>query len=75
MILFPAAEDLGAGDCLRGWVGRPGDASWGGPLFQEEQPADRSLPPSFVLCLLLKSKFLGETLSALMPGGSLWEGG
>lgn len=76
MILFPAAEGLGAGDCLE--LHSPEGMGWqawgcftGGPLFQEEQPAERSLPPSFVLCLLLKNKFLEETLSALMPGGSL----
>lgn len=66
MILSPAAEGLGAGDCLelhlRGWVSSPGDTSQG-PLFQEEQPAERSLPASFVLCLLLKNKFLEETVS------------
>lgn len=66
MILSPAAEGLGAGDCLelhlRGRVSRPGDTSQG-PLFQEEQPAERSLPASFVLCPLLKNKFLEETVS------------
>lgn len=55
MILFPAAEGLGAGDCLElhspegmGWQAW-GCFTGGGGLIQEEQPADRSLPPSFVL--------------------------
>lgn len=54
VILYPAAELMGARDCLelhlRGWASRLGDTSQGPPLFRGKSQLSHLSQPPLLLC-------------------------
>lgn len=76
-ILCPAAELMGAGDCLeshlRGWASSLGDTSQGPPCSRGTAGRPSYLyHPSLLLCWVAEKEVCRRN-SALLPGGCLWE--